>query len=125
MLIGLPSAPAAVMVTSPVYWPGESKPAFTETLTEAGVVPVVPEEPTETASQGTLFPGVAVTVNGTPGGVDVTAICCAAGGAPPANWVNWIAAVGAERVACWTVNVTGIWMGLLVAPGEVIVTIPL
>src|SRR5947209_3689739 len=32
------AAPAAEIVTSPTYWPGSSFPAFTETLSVAGVI---------------------------------------------------------------------------------------
>jgi hypothetical protein len=67
---------------------------------------------------------VALTVMGMGPGVDVTATLCAAGAAPPANWLKVSAVVGAMRVACSTVSVTGMVMGLPVAPEDVIVIVP-
>src|SRR2546421_11553759 len=83
ILIGLPPAVGAVMVTVPVYWPTARLPALAETDTVPGVVPLA-------GGAGSQVPlGVAApTVKLMAPGVPDTVTVCAAGAGPPAACVE-------------------------------------
>ena len=85
---------------------------------------MVPDEPAVTVSQLPPLVVEALTPNDIGPGLEVTATDCAAGAAPPANWlkVSWV--VGAVMVGCPIVSVTGMVMGLPAAPADVITTLP-
>jgi hypothetical protein len=112
-----------VIVTVPVYVAGASEPAFTDTFTLAGVVPVV----VSTVSQLPELPFVeVVTANPSAPGVPATAIVCARGAGPPCTCANVRLVGSTESVPAFTSSVTGIVTGLPdVNPEvEVIVTDP-
>src|SRR5438093_704929 len=108
ILIGLPPAVGAVMVTVPVYWPTARLPAFAETCT----VPVVVPLPGVTESQLTepVLAATAVKLNGWP--LLRTCTFCAGGAGPPACWLN-VSTLGLSvSVPAVTCSVTGIVTGL-------------
>ena len=82
---------------------------------EAGLAP----------SQLTPFWVELVTVKFKAAGLPVTAMVCAAGAAPPANWVKVRVVVGAERVPGSTLRCTLMVAGLFPAPGAVTTMVPL
>jgi hypothetical protein len=81
-LSGLPVAPVEAMVTVPLYVAGGSVPAFTDTFTLPGVVPVAVS--TESQLPELLLVAV-VTVYESAPGAPTTARVCDAGTAPPAT----------------------------------------
>src|SRR5207244_410873 len=108
ILIGLPPAVGAVMVTNPVYWPTARLPALAETCTVPGVVPLggvaVSHVPPVVA--------VAATVKLIAPGVPDTVTVCAAGAGPPAACVKVRLAGAAEIVPAGTTRVTCTVAGL-------------
>src|SRR5580700_6813770 len=109
--MGLAPAPAAVIVTVPAYVPTGKLPAFTNTWTAPGVVPL----PGVTVSQLPPLAVAAEALKAKETGVLETVIVCAGpcvnGGAkPPCGSVNVRPAEGAgepEMLPAYTVSVTG------------------
>ena len=124
-LSGLPLAVGAVIVTVPVYCPTARVPAFAETCTVPGVVPLagvavshVPPLPAAAATVKLMAPGVPEIVS-----------ACAAGADPPAACVKVRLVGAAEIVPAVTARVTctvaGLPdMGLPFGPTAVTVTVP-
>src|SRR5947207_15889819 len=83
ILIGLPPAVGAEMVTVPVYWPTARLPALAETDIVPGVVPLA-----GVAVSQVPIPVVAPTVKLMAPGVPDTVTVCAAGAGPPAACVK-------------------------------------
>jgi hypothetical protein len=92
IVIGLPVAVGAVMVTVPLYWPTARLPAFAEICMVPGVVPLAGVA----ASQGPPVAVAVPTVKFIGPGVPDTVTVCAAGADPPAACVKVRAAGVAE-----------------------------
>jgi hypothetical protein len=126
ILIGLPLlAVGAVIVTVPVYWPTGRAPAFTETCTLPGVVPLAGVA----VSHVPPLVAAAATVKLIAPGEPDTVTVCAAGAAPPTACVN-VRVLGAaeivpdvtDRVTCTVAGLPEI--GLPFGPNAVTVTVP-
>jgi hypothetical protein len=112
------AAPAAVIVTIPLYAPATTPVVFTDTFTLPGAVP-----PAGLTESHWPPEAVAVKLSDAP----AIAMLCAAGAEPPV-WYAKLSEAGltvSVGAAAVTLKVTGTVFGLPVEPAAVIVTEPL
>ena len=120
IVIGLPPAPAEVMVTDPLYVPTASPVGFAATCTVAGVVAVAG---VAVSQLPVLFVLVATEKLSAPG-VPVTATFAVRFEVLLRAAVNISVVVGAEIVPAVTWRVTGMITGLLLAKFWPMITLP-